>query len=68
MSDPNTYLVDDADARVRYSAGWEQMGGGNEYNQTTHYTFTAGASFTFTFVGEIDSTLQLGRVLNIDGF
>lgn len=55
MSDPNTYLVDDADARVRYSAGWEQMGGGNEYNQTTHYTFTAGASFTFSFVGEIDS-------------
>ncbi|KAF7421023.1 hypothetical protein PC9H_011542 [Pleurotus ostreatus] len=51
MSDPNTYLVDDADARVRYSAGWEQMGGDNEYNQTTHYTFTAGASFTFSFVG-----------------
>ncbi|KAL4260962.1 hypothetical protein AB1N83_006206 [Pleurotus pulmonarius] len=64
MSDPNTYLVDDADARVRYSAGWQQMGGGNEYNQTTHFTFTAGASFTFTFVGT--SVSVFGTIDNLD--
>ncbi|KAJ8690521.1 hypothetical protein PTI98_011945 [Pleurotus ostreatus] len=64
MSDPNTYLVDDADARVRYSAGWEQMGGDNEYNQTTHYTFTAGASFTFSFVGT--SVSVFGTIDNLD--
>lgn len=44
-------IIDNADAQVQYSPGWQANGSPNEYKRTTSNTETQGASFTLKFVG-----------------
>ncbi len=43
--------VDDGDATVSYSAGWEICRGNSSYKDTEHYSDESGSSVTFTFTG-----------------
>ncbi|KAJ3505742.1 hypothetical protein NMY22_g17474 [Coprinellus aureogranulatus] len=43
--------LDDRDATIVYSTGWGQAGSANEFNSTTTFTNTVGATAKVTFYG-----------------
>ena len=46
-----TLILDDRDPDIVYSAGWSLGGVPAEYNSTTTYTDSAGATMNLTFQG-----------------
>ena len=57
-------IIDNADAQVQYSPGWQANGSPNEYKRTTSNTETQGASFTLKFVGMFVNVQEL--MIDID--
>ncbi|KAJ8522160.1 hypothetical protein ONZ45_g1247 [Pleurotus djamor] len=49
----DTYMVDDRDPQIQYSAGWSDEGVNEEFNGTTRFATTAGVSINV--FGTIDS-------------
>lgn len=52
MSNPTPLIIDDGDPQLEYSGNWtfnENWQG--TFDQTTHWTKTAGSTLTFTFTG-----------------
>ena len=43
--------VDDTNSAIAYSSGWSTYAGNGGYQNTEHYTYTTGATATYTFTG-----------------
>ena len=44
-------LVDDADARIQYSSGWQAFVNGSEFDGTKHGAAGAGMTASLNFTG-----------------
>ncbi|KAF4588584.1 hypothetical protein EYR40_010137 [Pleurotus pulmonarius] len=63
------YIVDDADARIRYSPGWRRLGSPNEFMDTSTCCSQRGDNFTFHFFGtsiNVYGTLARGQARQIN--
>lgn len=58
--------LDDTDPAVQYGGGWGSSGDPQEYNSTTSFTTTIGATARVTFTGELFASPGINRN-NADG-
>jgi len=60
MSHPNQIVVDDEDPQVKFAAGiWDlNASWQGAFNETAHWTRTAGSTVNFTFTGKYFEGLE----------